>query len=566
MVEARNTSFQLADEYVARAAALDPVAASLRGLVGFEHQLTDYSPDGLSGRVELDRTTLRTAENLDADGDERSRVTREFLTERLGVQLALHEAGETLRSLNVLASPPQLVRRAFDLMATTDAQGWEAVADRLHQVPAALQGWRESLQLGVSQGTVAARRQALAVADQALAWGGDGGTSFFDGLVGRRSADLAPALHTRLEEGAGVAADAYRQVGQWLRDDYARAAAATDGVGARRYALAAQAYNGIELDLGETYAWGWDELRRIRDEMAVVADRIHPGARVEEAVERLERDPDRVIEGEDRLRDWLQDLMDRTITELNGVHFDIPEPVQRVEAMIAPPGGAAAMYYTPPAEDFSRPGRTWYPTQGRTRFPLWGEVSIAYHEGVPGHHLQLGQVAYRSDLLSRFQRTTIVSGHAEGWALYAEQLMLELGFLQDPGHHLGMLRAQALRAARVVVDIGLHLGLAIPDDEPDIGGRTWTPELAHPFLVQHSLFPREFLASEVDRYLGLPGQAISYKVGEREWLTARAEARATLGSDFDLKRFHATALDLGPMGLDQLRRELARLAASAAGQ
>ncbi len=120
------------------------------------------------------------------------------------------------------------------------------------------------------------------------------------------------------------------------------------------------------------------------------------------------------------------------------MHFDIPEPVQRVEAMIAPPGGAAAMYYTGPAEDFSRPGRTWYPTLGKTRFPLWGEVSICYHEGVPGHHLQIGQVRYLADTLSRYQRTLAgTSGHAEGWALYAERLMGELGYLDDPAYELG---------------------------------------------------------------------------------------------------------------------------------
>jgi uncharacterized protein (DUF885 family) len=243
--------------------------------------------------------------------------------------------------------------------------------------------------------------------------------------------------------------------------------------------------------------------------------------------------------------------MDRTVDELDGVHFEIPARVRRVEAMIAPPGGAAAMYYTGPSEDFSRPGRTWYPTLGRTRFPLWGEVSIAYHEGVPGHHLQVGQVRHLADELTRFQRSVFVSGHGEGWALYAERLMDELGYLSEPGYRLGYLRAQAFRAARVVVDIGLHLGLPSPET-----GDAWTPEAADEFLRAHSWFPPEFVASEVIRYLGLPGQAISYKVGERVWLDARAEVERLAGPAFDLKAFHARALDLGPMGLAQLRAEL----------
>jgi uncharacterized protein (DUF885 family) len=218
------------------------------------------------------------------------------------------------------------------------------------------------------------------------------------------------------------------------------------------------------------------------------------------------------------------------------------------------------MYYTGPSEDFSRPGRTWYPTQGRTTFPLWGEVSTCYHEAVPGHHLQVATTRYLRDRLDRFQRTIgWNSGYGEGWALYAERLMGELGYLEDPAFELGMLRAQAMRAMRVVVDIGLHLEKAIPKGERYHPGEVWTPELALPFVLERSGYPESFMQSEVDRYLGWPGQAISYKVGERVWLRARDAARARAGAAFDLKRFHTEALELGPLGLDQLDEELAKL-------
>jgi uncharacterized protein (DUF885 family) len=267
-----------------------------------------------------------------------------------------------------------------------------------------------------------------------------------------------------------------------------------------------------------------------------------------------------MVEGEDALRGWLQELIDRTIDEMHGTHFDIPEPLRRCEAMIAPPGGAAAMYYTGPSEDFSRPGRTWYPTLGRTEFPLWGEVSICYHEAVPGHHLQVGTMRYRRDRLNRFQRTMgWNAGHGEGWALYAERLMGELGYFEDPAFELGMLRAQAMRAVRVVVDIGLHLELPIPGDEQFRPGEIWTPDVALDFVINRSRFPADFMTSEVDRYLGWPGQAISYKVGERVWLRARDDARRRHGAAFDLQDFHTRALDVGSMGLDQLEEELARL-------
>ncbi|MGH9177916.1 MAG: DUF885 domain-containing protein, partial [Acidimicrobiales bacterium] len=427
-------------------------------------------------------------------------------------------------------------------------------------VPAAVAGIRASLQEGVVAGTVAARRQALACAAQARAWaeGVDGSGPYFARLVDRYDAAAGDVLlGRRLDQAAADAGQAFDDLAGWLAGEYAAAAAGEDGVGPDRYALASRGWNGADLDLAETYQWGWSELNRIEGEMARVADRILPGAPLGEVKLLLDTDPARAIEGEDRLVAWLQGLMDEALAGLDGVHFEIPAPLRRLEARLAPPGGAASQYYTPPSEDFSRPGRTWYPTQGRTRFPLWGEVSTAYHEGVPGHHLQMAMTQYRKDRLNRFQRTmAFTAGHGEGWALYGERLMGELGYLENPDHELGMLSGQAMRAVRVIVDIGLHLGLRIPEAERFCPGRRWTPDLAVALLLERASQPPAFVANEVDRYLGLPGQAISYKVGERVWLAGREAARRRAGADFDLKAFHAHALELGPMGLADLARHL----------
>jgi uncharacterized protein (DUF885 family) len=245
-----------------------------------------------------------------------------------------------------------------------------------------------------------------------------------------------------------------------------------------------------------------------------------------------------------------------------GVHFDIPDPIRRIECCIAPTNDGG-IYYTGPSEDFSRPGRMWWAVpDGVDSFSTWREVTTVYHEGVPGHHLQVAQTAYRSELLNRWQRTLCwVSGHGEGWALYAERLMDDLGYLDDPGNKLGMLDGQAMRAARVVVDIGIHLGLRIPRDNP-FGfhpGEAWTAELVLEFMRQHCRLDDALIRFEVNRYLGWPAQAPSYKVGERIWLQAREEVKLRRGADFDLKGFHRAALDLGSMGLDPLRLALARL-------
>jgi uncharacterized protein (DUF885 family) len=550
----------LADEHVSRSCALDPIKATSLGVPGHDDRLTDYSPEGVDERAALDRETATRLAMLEPD-DDHDRVAAAYMAERLASALALHDAEEHLRAVRNIASPVQAVRQVFDVMPRGSVGDWEVIARRAEGVPEALASIRRALQTGLDRGVVAARRQAVAAADQAVTWSGEGGGGdggFFERLAAEADQveGVSPALRVQLDEAAVLASAAYAELGTWLRDVYAPAAADADAVGRDRYLRWAAASLGAEIDPDETYAWGWDELTRIEDEMRAVCAEIRPGASIAETIAWLETDSDLVIEGEDALRGWLQDLMDRTIDELDGVHFDIPPPVRRVEAMIAPPGGAAAMYYTGPSEDFSRPGRTWYPTLGKTRFPLWGEMSICYHEGVPGHHLQIGQVRYRRDRLDRFQRSTFVSGHGEGWALYAERLMDELGYLGRPEYRLGYLRAQAMRAVRVIVDLGMHLELAIPDDQGFHPGERWTPALGQAFVDERSRFPADFMASEVVRYLGWPGQAISYKVGERVWLDARAEVERREASAFDLKAFHARALDLGPLGLDQLRTEL----------
>lgn len=552
----------ISDRYVEGIAVLDPILATESGITGHDAEMTDYSPDGSAARAELTAGTLRDLAAA-VPSDDRERVARDVMIERLEVEQQLDAAREQLRAVRIIASPIDEVRGAFDLMSRETGDDWRTIAMRMALVPDGIAGYVASLREGVRHGLVAARHQAVQCAHQAGTWGGVGtdAAAFFPTLVTEYDASGGddPALRRDLVTAAEAATGAYAALAGFLREEYAPRAAERDAVGADRYGLFARAFTGIDLDLEETYAWGWEELHRIQDAMDAVCERILPGASAREVMDHLDAQPDQIIDGVDEFRAWLQQLMDRTISDLDGVHFDIAPPIRQVEAMIAPPGGSAAMYYTGPAEDFSRPGRTWYPTLGKTSFPIWGEVSTAYHEGVPGHHLQIAQTVFLRDTLTRFQRLlALSSGYAEGWALYAERLMGELGYLEDPAYELGMLRAQALRAARVVVDIGMHLELPIPAAESYHPGEVWNGALAHPFLVEHTAYPADMLASEVDRYLGWPGQAISYKVGERAWLATRAEAKRRAGAAFDLKEFHRRALDLGPMSLTQLPLEFAR--------
>jgi uncharacterized protein (DUF885 family) len=549
----------VAERFVDDYAALDPIAATYLGLPGHEDRLTDLSPDGFAARADLTRKALAAA-TAATPSDEREQVAKDAFLERLGLDVELDEAGVPQSQVSVLTSGLHEVRSVFDLMATEGEEAWSNIDARLAAIPAALEGYRETLVRAADAGDVSAKRQLNAVAEQVRSWTGqDGGENFFLDLVA--GADVG-GLRGDLEQHAAAASDAFAAFGRWLSDELAPRGRDKDAVGRERYTLGSRYFLGATVDLEETYAWGFEELKRIEDEMARVADKIVPGGSLEEAVASLEADPSRRIEGKEAFREWMQDLATRTLEDMAGTHFDIPEPVRRIECCIAPTSDGG-IYYTGPSEDFTRPGRMWWAVPaGVESFATWREVTTVFHEGVPGHHLQVAQTAYRKEVLNRWQRLMCwVSGHGEGWALYAERLMDELGYLDDPADKLGMLDGQGFRAARVVVDIGMHLELEIPRDNP-FGfhpGETWTPDLGLEFMRQHCRMEDAFIQFEVNRYLGWPGQAPSYKVGERIWLQAREDARTRLGSAFDLKAFHRAALDLGSLGLDPLQAALARI-------
>ena len=552
--------YELLDRYVDNWAATNPVFATAYGVPGHDHRLNDFSPDGEEAAAEVDRRTVAALKATKAETP-RDRIAGEAMLETLELGLEQFDRGEYLRAINILHCPVQWTRQVFDLMPKESEEHWLDVATRLNLVADCLESYRQTLRAGLDQGKVAARRQVVECAQQAKVWsGGADPPPYFDSLVdGYRKSELSSdALLRDLEEGSRAASRAYSEMRDFLLVTYLPGAAEKDAVGLERYQLASRASNGLELDLEDTYRWGWEQLRWVESEMEATAQKILPGQGVEAAKEFLEGDAARAIDGVEEFRQWAQDLLDRTVEELDGVHFDIPEPVKRIEVLIAPPGGALAPHYTGPSEDFSRPGKYWYPTGSKTRFPLWGEPSIAYHEGVPGHHFQIGTSKYLSSELSRPQRLGLTgsSGNLEGWALYAERLMGELGYLDRPEYYLGMLRAQALRSVRVIIDIGMHLELKIPKDQDFHPGETWTPELGLEFALGRSHFPHEMMKSDVDRYLGYPAQAISYKVGERAWLSAREKAQKLGGPAFDLKEWHSKALALGPMGLAQMQREL----------
>ncbi|KRO36890.1 MAG: hypothetical protein ABR57_06770 [Acidimicrobium sp. BACL17 MAG-120924-bin0] len=550
--------YLLSDDYINTVAELDPAAATYMGIAGHDHEMTDFSPAGHDARAQNDQRTLTQLNALDTSASS-DRLAAGVLREALEISGAEYEANEHLASIRVIAGDVDAARSIFDLMPTDTAEQWAVIAERMSKVPQAFAGMRESWKLGLDRGVKAQRRQVLASSEQLATWAGRNDAPAFFEQFAESASSIAGAPMEQLRKAAKNASQALGKTADFLINDYAPQADTRDGVGPERHALARRRFMGMKVEAKDAYEWGWAEVQRIDAEMERVAQEILPGSTLNEVRHFLDTDPSRSIQGEGALRDWLQELMDDAMSFLiDNHHFSIPDSIRTVEAMISPPGGAAAMYYTGPSEDLSRPGRTWYPTNGRTLFPRWSEPTTAYHEGVPGHHLQVAIATINSEKLSRFQRNTFVSGHGEGWALYAERLMDEFGFLENPEYRLGYLYAQAFRAARVVIDIGIHCGFAIPQSSTFHPGEQWNPSLMFDFLSAHSSSDDEFNRSEINRYLGWPGQAISYKLGERVWLDLRDDAKQKYGAAFDLRKWHAHALDLGNLGLDLLKSEMAR--------
>ncbi|GAA1660487.1 DUF885 domain-containing protein [Glycomyces endophyticus] len=560
---------QIADQYVEDAIALSPMNATAMGVPGHDHELDDLSPAGLAAFADLERRTIAALEAAEPV-DERERVAKEAILERLRLSQERYDAGDTYLGLNVLASEVHSVRQIFDLMPKDGKVAAENIAARLAAVPTAFEQYTETLRAEAAAGRVAAKRQVLEVATHCDNWNGAKGkdTDFWAGLANSVTIDGEPIktgpLRIALSNGANWARSAATKFALFLREELAPQAPEKDAVGRDRYSRASRYFIGAEIDLEETYAWGWQELARIEADMRATAERIKPGASIEEVVAYLDQDEDENFTDKNLFRDWMQELADSTIADLADKHFDIPEQIRTIDCKIAPTEDGA-IYYTGPSEDFSRPGAMWWSVpEGQKLFGKWREKSTVYHEGVPGHHLQVGQTMARVELLNRFQRQMMwCSGHGEGWALYSERLMDQLGYYdEDPAGRLGMLDAQAFRAARVVVDIGLHCEFAIPADNP-FGwrpGEEWDGEKMFEFMKAHTrTIEDDMLSFERNRYLGWAGQAPSYKVGERLWMQAREDYKARKGDDFSLKQFHTDALNLGSMGLTPFAEALARL-------
>lgn len=540
---------QLCEDWVQTIAKMSPTFATYAGIPGGDDKMDDSSPEGQAEWNRLERETLAKLEKL-SPADKVDEVTKDALKSKLELSIEQYEAGLWRRNLDVIASPAQGIRDIFDLSPTSTEHDWENLNSRMRAVKEAVHGYIESLREGIKHNQTPAVRQVKWVINDLNNITGDDG--FFVKFAKAEGVELPDSLRAELAESAKVATAAHKDLQDFLKNELAPVATTKDPIGRELYQLFSRSFLGAKIDLDETYEWGQEELARVVAEQEEVAKQIKPGATVEEAIAHLDADPSRKLHSTDELQKWMQRLSDEAIEKLSGTQFDIAEPLKRLECMIAPTN-SGVIYYTGPTDDFSRPGRMWWSVpEGVTEFDTWRETTTVYHEGVPGHHLQNAQQVYnRAELNSWRRLASWCSGHGEGWALYAERLMADLGFLDDPADRLGMLDGQRMRAARVVLDLGVHLE---KDNLDGTGKWDWDSALA--FMNKNVNMSEQFVNFEVHRYFGWPGQAPSYKVGQRIWEQIRDELKAREGDSFDLKKFHRDALNLGGLGLDTLRKAI----------
>jgi uncharacterized protein (DUF885 family) len=365
-------------------------------------------------------------------------------------------------------------------------------------------------------------------------------------------AEFAPeeviAWRARLaQQVAGVIRPAYESYRKELVDAVLPKARSEEKAGVRWlpdgeevYARAIRRHTSLDMAPLDIHNIGREEIARLEDEYRDMGAAVLGTSDLAEIYDRLRNDPAlRFANGEQVVAD-AQDAMDRARAAIPDWFGRLPQADCVMDEI--PEAGAQdapIAYYLPPATDGSRPGTYFINTTEPTTRTRFESEALAFHESIPGHHLQLA-IAQELQGIPEFRKHALVTVYVEGWGLYTERLADEMGLYSGPLQRMGMLSFDSWRAGRLVVDTGIHaLG--------------WSRQEAVDYLVQNSPLALNNIESEVERYIGMPGQALAYMIGRREIVRLRDEAQQAMGDRFDIKGFHDTVLGSGPVPLGVLR-------------
>lgn len=538
---------RFADAFGEGLARADPYFALDAGLplAPAEPRFRDYSPDGEEDitnwmtRRKRELLSIRVTDSYDA-------FTRAEILAVIEQQQASHSLGLHLKNLNVVDSPLQRIYECLSFMPTGTDLDREHGFELLSKVPEALDRYRESLEEGVATGRGPARTQIIAAAQQSAKLSQRSG--FFHDIATNFAKD-EPARSLALESVRNAEA-AYGEFSDFLRAELAPRASDIESCGRDEHELRIDHFVGAQVDVEDSYLWALDQLGEVSDEMNRVARAIQPGTTLPELLDDLRADRLQRLSTLGEAQDWVAEVLSRVTSGLLGREFDDRLRTATLEVALAPVSGTGIYYLAPRAGEST--GRLVWPPEedGQLDVVKWRDLTTVVHEGVPGHHLQMGMTtasgAHRNVWRAKAPGS---AGNSEGWAVYAESLVDTAGVFPTPAYRLGYLNSQRLRLVRLVLDVGIHSGLGHPN------GGAWSRQRASQFLREHVTLPDRLLAHELDRYFGWPGQASAYKLGERFWWETRKAFLQSNPAGSPIE-FHDKALSLGGGRLDTVRRAL----------
>ena len=547
-IKYRSEIFKVLEEYTKESFEYDPIGATRAGKDEFNAIWNDYTYQEIDPFLKV---AIRTQKKLNKliPQDRHDEIARRVALAEIDRYVS-EKPDDLVRYYAYWGSsynPLEDVAGIFEFMPKKTPADISDIVARLDGIPKVTTEWMSSLKDVQKLGEVNARCR--------VEWTVENIKNHADKTFAKLGETLDPKKeNVKLQRAIKDAQLAFEVTAAWLENVYLKQCKDDFRLGERMYIKHVEWSTGLKVNPRDVYEFGLKEIERINKEMWVVAKEIAPKAkRLTDVASALDKNPRYTIHGRDELKKFFSDITEFAINELDGRYFTLAKQIRRCDVKLDDDTIDESPYYWGPSENLKRAGFGVYPTLGKDSFIIWQDMSTWYHETVPGHHMQIGTSMVEKNKLTSYQRGEAWnSGYGEGWALYSERLMDELGYFSDPGYRMGYLMNQAMRAARLVVDVGLHLGYR------DEHGNVWNLKSAKKFMMDRALLSESYAESEIRRYVSWGGQAVSYKLGERVWLEAREEARERLGDKFSLLKFHMHALKLGPMGLDMLKEELAK--------
>jgi uncharacterized protein (DUF885 family) len=544
----------LADDYWQGALSAFPILATSIGDRRFDALLDDPAPeatDAYRARLAACRAEAEALDPATLDGADR--VTRSALIAQIDADEALLGSGMTAWNVDPLDGPQVVAFMLESIQTVSTPEQAQAMVERWGALGPWLEVHGENLRRELASGRVAVRspvERVLNQIDEVLA-GSDEDLPFLVPLTEERP-DWSAAERTSFDDGLRAAVrdvirPALERYAAIVRDEILPAARPDDrpglvyvAGGVEAYTRLIQAHTSLPLGAEEVHAIGLDEVARIDAELAALGERVLGTADLPTIRERLRSDPALHFETGAEIFAKAEGALARARAAIPEWFGILPVADCVVVAMAEyEEKHSTIAYYRNPAVDGSRPGQYYINTSEPQTRPRYEAETLAYHEAIPGHHLQIA-IAQELAGLPEFRRHLGPTAFFEGWGLYTERLSDEMGLYSGDLDRIGILSFDAWRACRLVVDTGMHaLG--------------WTRQHAIDFMLAHTALAENNIVNEVDRYIVMPGQALAYKIGQLEILRLRAEARDALGDRFDIRAFHDTVLQQGAIGLETLR-------------